>query len=80
MKICKQVSFLALAMQIDKHSVGYLSYNGGIRSLVSTSLIRDTENNQYNIQLQLGLPHSYVMLSYTKKMLNKELKLRISVR
>lgn len=32
----------ALAMQIDKHSVGYLSYHGGVRSLFSTQLIRDT--------------------------------------
>lgn len=32
----------ALAMQIDKHSVGYLTYHGGIRSMVSTSIIRDT--------------------------------------
>lgn len=29
-------------MQIDKHSVGYLTYHGGIRSMVSTSIIRDT--------------------------------------
>lgn len=36
--------FSALAMQIDKHSVGYISYHGGIRSLFSTQLIRDTGN------------------------------------
>lgn len=34
--------FSALAMQLDKHSVGYLTYHGGIRSVVSTSVVRDT--------------------------------------
>lgn len=67
-------------MQIDKHSIGYLTYNGGFRSLLSTSLIRDTETGQYNLQMQLGLPHSFVAFSYTKKMLNQELKLKVSIR
>lgn len=34
--------FPALAMQIDKHSVGYLTYHGGMRSMVSTSFVRDS--------------------------------------
>lgn len=34
----------ALAMQMDKHTVGYLTYHGGIRSLISTSIVRDTGN------------------------------------
>lgn len=85
-------------MQIDKHSVGYVSYHGGIRSLFSTQLIRDTgktvmcvrkfnikcvhflEKNRVNISLQVGLPHSYVLLQYTRKMLNQELKIRIAVK
>ncbi|XP_966551.1 dnaJ homolog subfamily C member 11 isoform X2 [Tribolium castaneum] len=69
-----------LAMQIDKHSVGYLTYHGGIRSFVSTSIVRDTEFNHYNLSIQVGLPHSYVSLNYTRKMLNQELKLRISIK
>ncbi|CAH1183672.1 unnamed protein product [Phaedon cochleariae] len=69
-----------LAMQIDKHSVGYLSYHGGIRSLFSTQLIRDTEYNRYNFSIQVGLPHSHVLLQYTRKMMNQELKLRIAVK
>lgn len=67
-------------MQIDKNSVGYLTYHGGIRSMISTSIIRDTENANYNMSLQFGLPHSYVTISYTRKMLNQELKLKLSIR
>lgn len=40
-------------MQIDKHSVGYISYHGGIRSLFSTQLIRDTgDNTQNNLKIK----------------------------
>lgn len=65
-------------MQIDKHSVGYLSYNGGFRSLMSTNIIRDTENNHYNFSIQVGVPHSHISLFYTRKMLARELKLKIA--
>ncbi|RZC31973.1 dnaJ -like subfamily C member 11 [Asbolus verrucosus] len=67
-------------MQIDKHSVGYLTYQGGIRSMVSTSIVRDTEFNHYNLSIQVGLPHSYISLNYTRKMLSQELKLKISIK
>ncbi|GLV37777.1 uncharacterized protein CBL_06521 [Carabus blaptoides fortunei] len=67
-----------LAMQIDKYSVGYFSYRGGMQSLLSTSVVRDTEFGHYNFSLQFGLPHSYASLSYAKKMLKQELKLRIA--
>lgn len=65
-------------MQIDKYSVGYLTYRGGMQSLVSTSIIRDTEYGYYNFSVQVGLPHSYFSAIYAKKMLKQELKLRIA--
>ncbi|XP_019878016.1 dnaJ homolog subfamily C member 11 [Aethina tumida] len=67
-----------LAMQIDKHSVGYLTYHGGIRSLFSTSVVRDTENNRYNFAIQVGLPHSHISMHYTRKMLQRELKVKLA--
>lgn len=76
--IALTIYFLALAMQIDKYSVGYLTYRGGMQSLVSTSIIRDTESGYYNFSVQVGLPHSYVSVIYAKKMLKQELKLRIA--
>ncbi|KAI4464843.1 dnaj subfamily c member 11 [Holotrichia oblita] len=35
---------------------------------------------QYNFSIQVGLPHSYISMSYTKKLLNQELKLRIAIK
>ncbi|XP_050501435.1 dnaJ homolog subfamily C member 11 isoform X1 [Diabrotica virgifera virgifera] len=69
-----------LAMQVDKHSVGYLSYQGGVRSAFTTQIIRDTERNRYNFSIQVGLPHSFVLLQYTRKILSQELKLRIAIK
>lgn len=69
-----------LAMQIDKHSVGYLTYHGGIRSFVSTSVVRNTEFNYFNLALQLGLPHSHILFNYTRKMMNQELKLKLIIK
>ncbi|KAK9888854.1 hypothetical protein WA026_001075 [Henosepilachna vigintioctopunctata] len=69
-----------LAMQIDKHSVGYLTYHGGIRSLVSTSFVRDTELNTFNFAIQVGLPHSHVTFNYTRKILSQELKLKLLIK
>lgn len=69
-----------LAMQIDKHSVGYISYHGGVRSLFATQIVRDTENNRYNFLIQVGLPHSFVQLQYTRKMITQELKVKLAVK
>ncbi|CAH1955822.1 unnamed protein product [Acanthoscelides obtectus] len=69
-----------LAMQIDKYSVGYLSYQGGIRQIFSTQVIRETEKNRYNFSIQVGLPHSYVLMQYTRKLISQELKLRIALK
>lgn len=69
-----------LAMQIDKHSIGYISYHGGIRQLFSTQIIRDTETNRYNFSIQVGVPHSFVQMQYTRKMVVQELRLRLAVK
>lgn len=69
-----------LAMQIDKHTVTYFTYQGGLRSLLSTSIVKDSEFGLYNFNVQVGLPHSFISLSYTKKMLNQELRLKIAVK
>lgn len=69
-----------LAMQIDKHSIGYVSYHGGVRSIFSTQIVRDTENNRYNFTIQVGVPHSFVLLQYTRKMIAQELKLKLALK
>ncbi|KAF5290925.1 hypothetical protein FQA39_LY14531 [Lamprigera yunnana] len=69
-----------LALQVDKHSVAYFTYHGGLRSSLSTSIIKDSEFGLCNFSIQLGLPHSFVSISYTKKMLNQELRFKIAVK
>ncbi|XP_065163838.1 dnaJ homolog subfamily C member 11 [Atheta coriaria] len=69
-----------IAMQIDKHSVGYLTYQGGLRNFVSSSIVRDTETGTGSLIMQLGLPHSFVSVSYARKMMNQELKLKVLIK
>lgn len=45
--------FSALAMQVDKHSVAYLSYHGGIRSMMSASVVRDTGKKIFILHIKL---------------------------
>uniref|UniRef100_A0A6M2DIU2 Putative molecular chaperone dnaj superfamily n=1 Tax=Xenopsylla cheopis TaxID=163159 RepID=A0A6M2DIU2_XENCH len=69
-----------LAMQLDKHTVGYLTHRYGTQSSMSTMVVRDTEGGHYNFTLQAGLPHSFISIAYTKKMLERELKLKIAIK
>lgn len=63
-------------MQLDKHTMGYLTWRGGLTSAMSTSIARDTEYSHFGASLLLGIPHSFVSLNYTHKMKEYELKLR----
>lgn len=72
--------FTALAMQLDKHTVGYLTYRAGIQSAMSTMLVRDTSRTYASILIHLGIVHSYVNLHYIYKMKEKKLKLRGNIR
>lgn len=81
MKIFYQIFlFTALAMQLDKHTVGYLTYRAGIQSAMSTMLVRDTSRTYASILIHLGIVHSYVNLHYIYKMKEKKLKLRGNIR
>ncbi|XP_046423389.1 dnaJ homolog subfamily C member 11 isoform X1 [Neodiprion pinetum] len=65
-----------LAMQLDKHAVGYLTYRAGIQSAMSTMIVRDTSMSHTSFTMQFGMVHSYISLSYTYKMEERQLKLR----
>ncbi|XP_012226149.1 dnaJ homolog subfamily C member 11 isoform X1 [Linepithema humile] len=69
-----------LAMQLDKHTVGYLTYRAGIQGAMSTMIVRDTSRSYTAFSLHFGLVHSFVSLNYTYKMEEKQLKLRGSVK
>lgn len=70
----------ATAIQLDKHTVGYLTYNAGIVSSLATVIERNTENYHANLTVLVGIPHSYFSTSYMRKFPNQELKLRGSVK
>ncbi|XP_076179972.1 dnaJ homolog subfamily C member 11 [Ptiloglossa arizonensis] len=69
-----------LAMQLDNHTVGYLTYRAGIRSAMNTMIVRDTSRSYTAFSIHLGILQSYVSLNYTYKMEEKQIKLRGSIK
>ncbi|XP_076631441.1 dnaJ homolog subfamily C member 11 [Colletes latitarsis] len=69
-----------LAMQLDKHTVGYLTYRAGIQSAMSTMIVRDTSSSYTALSIHLGILQSFVSLNYTYKMEEKQMKLRGSIK
>ncbi|XP_004705251.1 dnaJ homolog subfamily C member 11 [Echinops telfairi] len=56
-----------LARNLDKNTVGYLQWRWGIQSAMNTSIVRDTKTSHFTVALQLGIPHSFAMISYQHK-------------
>jgi DnaJ family protein C protein 11 len=69
-----------LATQLDKHTVGYLTWRGGTHSSMSTTIVRDSATSHAAFAIQFGIPHSFFSLSYTHKLQDMEMKLRGSVK
>lgn len=69
------------AVQLDKHTVGYLTYSAaGIQSSLSTIIERNSEKNYVNLTFSLGLPHSFVSCNYIRRLTEHEMKLKLSGR
>lgn len=71
---------IALAVQLDKHTVGYLTYNAGLQSSMSTVLERNTEKYHLALTINIGIPHCYLSASYTRKFIEHELKLKLAAK
>ncbi|KAI5768121.1 DNAJC11 [Gulo gulo luscus] len=56
-----------LARNLDKNTVGYLQWRWGIQSAMNTSIVRDTNTSHFTVALQLGIPHSFALVSYQHK-------------
>ncbi|NXT18105.1 DJC11 protein, partial [Syrrhaptes paradoxus] len=56
-----------LARNLDKNTMGYLQWRWGIQSAMNTSIVRDTKSSHFTVALQLGIPHSFMMVSYQHK-------------
>lgn len=72
--------FTALAVQLDKHTVGYLTYNAGLQSSMSTVLEHNTEKQNFLMTCSIGIPHCFISASYTRKLIEHELKLRLAAK
>uniref|UniRef100_A0A182JFA2 Uncharacterized protein n=1 Tax=Anopheles atroparvus TaxID=41427 RepID=A0A182JFA2_ANOAO len=69
-----------IAIQLDKHTLGYLTYNAGLQNSMSTVVERSTEKYHCNITATLGIPHCYLSASYTRKLMEQGLKLRVALK
>ncbi|XP_076300065.1 dnaJ homolog subfamily C member 11 isoform X1 [Lasioglossum baleicum] len=69
-----------LAMQLDKHTVGYLTYRAGIQNNMSTMIVRDTARSYTAFTIHLGILQTFASLNYTYKMEEKQLLLRGSLK
>ncbi|XP_038061673.1 dnaJ homolog subfamily C member 11-like [Patiria miniata] len=53
--------------QLDKHTMGYMTWRWGMASSMTTMVVRDTQSTHTMCQMQLGIPNSFVSVSFTKK-------------
>uniref|UniRef100_A0A8C7X1F4 DnaJ homolog subfamily C member 11 n=1 Tax=Oryzias sinensis TaxID=183150 RepID=A0A8C7X1F4_9TELE len=56
-----------LARHLDKNTMGYLQWRWGIQSSMNTSIVRDTKSSHFTLAFQLGIPHTFMMMSYQYK-------------
>uniref|UniRef100_A0A6Q2ZHQ2 DnaJ homolog subfamily C member 11 n=1 Tax=Esox lucius TaxID=8010 RepID=A0A6Q2ZHQ2_ESOLU len=56
-----------LARHLDQNTMGYLQWRWGIQSSMNTSIVRDTKTSHFTFAMQLGIPHSFMMMSYQYK-------------
>ncbi|KAK6319150.1 hypothetical protein J4Q44_G00103610 [Coregonus suidteri] len=58
---------LMTARHLDQNTMGYLQWRWGPHSAMTTSVVRDTKTSHFTLALQLGVPQSYLMMSYQHK-------------
>lgn len=68
----------SLGVQLDKHTIGYLTYNGGMQSSMSTVIENNTDKQAINATILIGVPHCYLSASYTRKFFENDLKLKLA--
>ncbi|KAH8041726.1 hypothetical protein HPB51_017528 [Rhipicephalus microplus] len=58
---------IVVARQLGKHTVGYLTWKAGLQSAMNTTVIWDASYGHFICALQLGVPNTFAMVSYTYK-------------
>ncbi|XP_049631282.1 dnaJ homolog subfamily C member 11 [Suncus etruscus] len=61
-----------LARNLDRNTMGYLQWRWGLQSAMNTSIVRDTKTSHFTVALQLGIPHSFALISYQHKFQDDE--------
>ncbi|XP_073512625.1 dnaJ homolog subfamily C member 11 [Phyllobates terribilis] len=61
-----------VARHLDKNTMGYIQWRWGIQSAMNTSIVRDTKTSHFTMAFQLGIPHSFMMVSYQHKFEDEE--------
>nr|CAG4640722.1 EOG090X03AJ [Eulimnadia texana] len=69
-----------MGYQMNKSTMGYLSYKAGGQSSMSTTLVCDSPHSNVQTSLVLGIPHSYFSLTYVHKFEKHEGRLRGSIK
>jgi len=69
-----------LAMQLDEHTVGYLTYRAGVQSSMTTSITHNNEKYSLSCGVTLGIPHSYLTLNCSYNFKEQKLKMRTAVK
>ncbi|XP_042863914.1 dnaJ homolog subfamily C member 11-like isoform X1 [Penaeus japonicus] len=67
-----------IANQLDKHTVGYLTWKAGMQSGMNTMIIRDTASHHIVFSAYIGIPHTYAALSFTHKMPDNDAKVKLT--
>ncbi|XP_063374234.1 dnaJ homolog subfamily C member 11 [Cydia amplana] len=71
-----------MALQLDAHSVGYLTYRAGGQggSSMTSIYVRDSEKYHTNTAIQLGNPHSFISFNVMRKLPQHDMKLRLALK
>ncbi|XP_039763790.1 dnaJ homolog subfamily C member 11 [Pararge aegeria] len=71
-----------MALQLDAHSVGYLTYRAGGQagSSMTSTYVRDSEKHHLNAAVQIGNPHSFISFNIMRKMPQHDMKLRLALK
>ncbi|KAK3740940.1 hypothetical protein QZH41_017787 [Actinostola sp. cb2023] len=68
-----------VARQLGKHTNGYLTWKAGIHSCMNSTIVRETEHSRAILVLQLGIPNTFAVASYTRKLEDTRLKVAVKI-
>ncbi|KAL8587316.1 hypothetical protein ACOMHN_045563 [Nucella lapillus] len=65
-----------VAYQFDREIQGRITYNAGFPSSVQTALVYSSQQHHASLTLQVGMTNSFLSLSYTRKFVEQEAKVK----